>query len=379
MTGLFYTIILLGAIQGIITGFLLFFAKKPSLSNRLLAFVIWLIALPGIHLYAHYQDWFAVNKLTQVIHAVLPLVVIMPIGPLIYFYIRALLDPGFRLTSRDRLHFLPVVIDLFPKAIEIFFLIGSAAGWLATNAAPWTQFVNTYSQYADIPRWISMTLYLVWAMRRLRDYRVRLNGSAQTATLRWLRVFTRAFLGFQVIWLLYLVPYVMPRYSDRLINTVDWFPVYIPMAILIYWLGLRGFILSQQVAGSSKKNTASPSLPRRVIEDSLARLRWSMEEEKLYLNPELNLSQLSQHTGLAAKTISAVLNQYLKTSFNEFVNTYRLEEFKRRMHHPGMGHLTIAGMALECGFNSPATFQRTFKQIMGISPTEFRKNAIAMR
>jgi len=43
-----------------------------------------------------------------------------------------------------------------------------------------------------------------------------------------------------------------------------------------------------------------------------------------------------------------------------------------------MNNLTIAGIAFECGFNSQATFQRTFKELTGQSPSEFRKTALAL-
>jgi AraC-like DNA-binding protein len=89
------------------------------------------------------------------------------------------------------------------------------------------------------------------------------------------------------------------------------------------------------------------------------------------LNPELTLNEVVKITGITQKTISAVLNQHAGKSFNEFVNEYRVEEVKRRLSGSYPEHLTITGIALECGFNSQATFQRTFKQFTGVSPTEF--------
>jgi len=82
---------------------------------------------------------------------------------------------------------------------------------------------------------------------------------------------------------------------------------------------------------------------------------------------------MAEATGFTQKIISAVLNQHLQKSFNEFVNQYRVNEFKEKIQSPQTNNLTIAGIALECGFNSQATFQRTFKEITGKSPSEFRK------
>ena len=94
-----------------------------------------------------------------------------------------------------------------------------------------------------------------------------------------------------------------------------------------------------------------------------------MEEDKLYLDPLLNLQIISKHTNIAQKTISAVLNQHLHKSFNEFVNEYRIVAFKEKLQDPEMDHLTIAGIAFDCGFNSQVIFQGTFKQVTVLSPS----------
>jgi AraC-like DNA-binding protein len=101
-----------------------------------------------------------------------------------------------------------------------------------------------------------------------------------------------------------------------------------------------------------------------------------MKEEKLYLNPELNLAILSKHTSLQQKIISAVLNQHIQKSFNVFVNEYRVEAFKERIRQADRENLTMAGIAAECGFNSQATFQRTFKEITGMSPSDYKKSVL---
>ena len=98
-----------------------------------------------------------------------------------------------------------------------------------------------------------------------------------------------------------------------------------------------------------------------------------MELDKVYLNPNLNLDILSQHTSIPSKTISSVLNQHLQKSFNEFVNGYRVEEVKRRLQESQQSNLTILGTGLECGFNSKASFQRIFKEMTGVSPGEYQK------
>jgi AraC-like DNA-binding protein len=100
-----------------------------------------------------------------------------------------------------------------------------------------------------------------------------------------------------------------------------------------------------------------------------------MEEDQLFLNAALTLQMVAQHTGLPPKTISAVLNQHLQKNFNEYVNGYRVNLFKEKLLQEDADQLTFTGIAYDCGFSSPATFQRVFKQLTGMSPSEFRKSA----
>nr|WP_255486927.1 helix-turn-helix domain-containing protein [Mucilaginibacter sp. SP1R1] len=86
---------------------------------------------------------------------------------------------------------------------------------------------------------------------------------------------------------------------------------------------------------------------------------------------------LSKHINIPAKTISALLNNHLHQSFNQWVNSYRVAAFKQRLADANSSHLTLAGIALECGFNSQATFQRIFKQFTGKVPSEYRDTGAA--
>lgn len=369
----FQTIILLGALQGFIVSSLLFFSKRPGQANKILGAFILLISLACFNLYASYKNWFG-SDILRFIADIVPLVIVMPFGPLIYFYTRATLDPSFKLTKKQRIHFYPVVIDLVPSAAVIIFIIGIICRVFKNNPAPWGNFIDTYNVYADIPRWVSVSTYLLLSSRYLKNARLHKKAEVSDAAYKWLRQFVRVLFVFQCIWLIYLVPYVIPKYSDKLLDWVDWYPVYIPMVIIIYWLGLKGFMIVQQQGFVVKKDTAPQTvLSPAIVQQAINVLQTCMQEKKLYLNPQLNLSLLAQETGLPQKTISAVLNQHLYKSFNEFVNEYRVEAFKDKIQQTGFENLTIAGLAYECGFNSQATFQRTFKDMTGMPPSEFRK------
>lgn len=371
-------IILLGSIQGFIISSLLFFSKKNKQSNRLLAALIFLMSLASFNLYANYVNWFNSNVL-RCISDLIPLVVVMPFGPLLYFYIRSSLDPNFKITKKLRFHFYPVIIDFVPQLTAYIFIIGVLTGLLKNHPEPWGIFIDTYNVYADIPRWMSVSFYVWMSLKYLYSFKQEHNGvlNGQTNNFKWLQQFIRVFAAFQVLWFFYLVPYVIPRYTDVMLNTFDWYPLYIPLAIIIYWLGIKGYIVSQTENGLIKKaQPVSSTLSAETISQTIASLKKSMTDDKLFLNSNLNLNILSEHISIPQKTISFVLNQNLNKSFSEFVNEYRIEAFKEKILQPETDNLTIAGIALECGFSSQATFQRIFKQSIGISPSEFRRSAL---
>jgi AraC-like DNA-binding protein len=200
---------------------------------------------------------------------------------------------------------------------------------------------------------------------------------------QWIRQFLMVLLVFLLTWLLHLVPYILPATRSALLDQWGWYPIYIPISIMIYWLGLKGYLLSRNsplpeaaVAETPLKATTL-QLPSETVEMTIARLKAVMQADKLYLDPELTVDKVAKHVKLPAKTVSFVLNQHLQKSFNTFVNEYRIEAVKTQLTGAESGHLTIAGVAFTCGFNSQATFQRTFKQFTGMSPTQYLSRQVS--
>lgn len=358
------TLVLLGALQGFIVCILLFLSRKNRQANSLLGALLLLISLASLNIYLLETRFFLSSKAWRVIGTAVPFIVTMPIGPLLYFYIRSSLNHNFKLTRKDYLHFTPALLDIIPNVVAVMYAIVTGADMTNTNSF-WKVFTDEYNIYIDIPRWISVSAYLILSIRFLRIS----NNLVEIHQYGWLKQLTHIFLGFQIIWFAHLIPYIMPMYRHALLEQVGWYPVYIPLTVLVYWLGIQGYF-SSQTAYSVKKVSTS-SLSPEIISAVVVALQNAMGSSRLYLSPSLNLNSVASHLSVPPKTISAVLNQHMKKSFNEFVNHYRIEEFKKRVGSLEYEHLTITGLAFECGFNSQATFQRTFKQSTGMSPSEF--------
>jgi AraC-like DNA-binding protein len=96
-----------------------------------------------------------------------------------------------------------------------------------------------------------------------------------------------------------------------------------------------------------------------------------MKAEKPHLDPDINLSLLSGKLKVSSEYLSSILNSRLNKSFFDFINHYRVDEFKRLCKDPGKKNLTLISLAYESGFNSKATFNRVFKREMNCTPSEY--------
>lgn len=309
-----------------------------------------------------------------IILSLVPTIIFMPFGPLIYFYAKSLLNPAFRLERKHKIHFLPVIIDVLPAMAAWVITLGQLlTSFTQGNLLRWGDLIGQYNSYSDLPRWISITVYLLLTKKYLNDITSNLNQHERQRHRRhldWLKIFLNCFLGFQFMWLVFLIPYIIPFSRFVLLDYVGYYPIYIPLAFLIYGLGIKGFLHSRLTAQSAAEST-SIQLTSAQSDKLVKAITKAMEEEKLYREPDFDLQWLVRHVGSDQRTVSHVLNRYFLKSFNAFVNCYRIEEVKQKMVAPGYKHLTLSGIALECGFNSQSTFQRAFKQIAKLSPKKY--------
>ncbi|MFD2562991.1 tetratricopeptide repeat protein [Aquimarina rubra] len=107
------------------------------------------------------------------------------------------------------------------------------------------------------------------------------------------------------------------------------------------------------------------------IERHGSALKKIMKEHKLYLNPDVSLKDLASYLELPTNYVSQLLNLGFQKNFSEFINTYRVEEFKQRVILEENKGLTIMAVAYDSGFNSKTVFNTFFKKIEGTTPNSY--------
>ena len=101
------------------------------------------------------------------------------------------------------------------------------------------------------------------------------------------------------------------------------------------------------------------------------KLELVMHNEKPYINPDLKIADLAAAIGTSAHTLSYLFNQYLNRNYYDYINDYRIEEFKRLADKDEYSKYTLGALAELCGFSSRASFFRYFKKATNITPNEY--------
>ncbi|MDB5088972.1 MAG: AraC family transcriptional regulator [Mucilaginibacter sp.] len=101
----------------------------------------------------------------------------------------------------------------------------------------------------------------------------------------------------------------------------------------------------------------------------------ALEKDKLFLNSELTLALLASFINLSPALVSETINKELGKPFRTLINDFRVNEVKHKLLDRNYNHLSISGIALECGFNSEASFYRIFKAATGFSPKTYLNEA----
>ncbi len=98
-----------------------------------------------------------------------------------------------------------------------------------------------------------------------------------------------------------------------------------------------------------------------------------LKNKKPYLDSGLTLRSLAEQIDIHPNQLSWLINNSFGKNFNELINHYRVETFKIISKDPNNYHLTIEGLAYECGFNSKTVFNTYFKKETGLTPKQFIK------
>lgn len=321
--------------QGITTAAVLFWRREQP-ANRWLAWLIAGLTLQVIDYFLSLSAVYAQHKWLYF----LPLFYSWSFGPLLYGYVRARVGRAVRL---PRWVFAPVVVQ------GLFYVVLMAQS-LDTKAWFWITVHKPYTRYVEYYGAIALVLVAVYQSRPFvteRRLRAVLNGLA-------------GFYAVAAVEPLFNHLYIPPGWPKFWLTTLL-------LPFIVYGLALAGLLYD--LLRKPMKSTTTVA----VTSDQRERVLAAIREQELYKEPDLSLASLAQHLGETPNAVSRIINAGFQQSFNDFINTYRIEEVKRRMATGDAERVTLLALALDAGFASKTTFNRVFKEQTGFTPKAYQK------
>ncbi len=150
--------------------------------------------------------------------------------------------------------------------------------------------------------------------------------------------------------------------------------------ILIGYFGLKQkeiFIqyhdINIEFLTESKTKYASVALKEADVKKYVNQIRNFMSDEKPYLDANLSLPDLARKLNIPSHHLSRVINEQFNVNFFDFINQYRVNEVKSMIANPEFENLSLLGIAYDSGFNTKSAFNRVFKKLTGLTPSEYKK------
>jgi len=356
-------------IQAVVTAFLLFErgAKGNKQSDKFLSALIFFLGLSLTDFVIGFLGFY--EKYPKLVF--FPFENLFLITALIYLFCVSLLKkdkPENKIIGKHL--FIPAIY--FVSHFIIFLLPNSTKEKILTDFYfPFFVYIESLLFY------VLSAYYFVHIIKVLKRHTQIANQAypqINPAILNWLRYFVIGFIIYLTIDFMLSVSSVLFHF-----NFEQQYWKYIVRALLTSFLCLAGYNFDEKVSLPNiefqKSETENEQKSELINEKELILIKDKIlsvfQQDKLYLEPELDLNQLSKQLGISSNILSYVINKGFEKNFNDFINTYRINEVIEKMKNPANVNFTLLSIAFDCGFNSKTTFNRVFKKVTQKSPKEF--------
>jgi AraC-like DNA-binding protein len=375
-----HTILIIATFQAVLLAILLLAKKGKGKSDYILSGYFVVSALSILFAYLEIVNRSSGYPFPWLINISIPLILL--VGPALWLYVKSLTQQYFNLSAGYLLLLVPFAF------VAILF---SFKFYLQPNSIK-VSIDQTESFRSDFVFPLVMGLialsnigYAIWGIKLIGGYQKLLKtyfSKTDTIDLNWLKfVQVSALICYAAISGLYIISSALGVLSYNVIQVIG----YALASGLILVLGFYGLKQGNIFVSVPEKFDMQKALDFPELKDTLKsdeekfvhQLLTYTKNEKPYQNPDLTLAGLSDELKVSPEYLSGILNGRLGLNFFDFVNHYRVEDFKTLCKDPKNKNITLIGLAYNCGFNSKATFNRVFKKSVGCTPSEYlRKIAL---
>lgn len=300
-------------------------------------------------------------------------------GPLLYFYVYSLTVENFKLKTIYLLHIVPYLLVSVHRSTISAVAIGSTPNLIEN---PYYLYNRIYYSFLIFSVFIYWFLGLKHIISHRKNIPLYFSNYSGKNTLNWLVFVLTLFL------LLFIISFFTAYIKILELNVFNWTTLSFNLTVFTFVMIYFG--MNQSVIYNEEKNWKMSSRSETSQENDeiakedviLASEKYEelndliinyLKSQKPYLNPEYNLQMMVDDLELSRHKLSQVINSGQKKNFYKLINGFRVEEVKEKLLDPGYEHYSILGVAMECGFNSKASFNRIFKEETNLTPTEFKK------
>lgn len=363
----------LAALQSFLL-FLFFLFQSPyRVSNTILAIFAILVSLlclfksiESIGLYLEYPHLIRIDW-----------GVLLLLWPLIYLFIKYFVNNENRFDRKDFIHCIPYLLNL---AVLLPFFIEDQETKIA-SIDHYTPFLtkgfygySIYFNVLSIAIGVQSLVYSKLIIDLVREQRRKIEQILSNTSrfgARWFFLIAYGTAGLSLIYLLSLVLSINSRYLD---DYHQWF--FLGLFVMILTLSYRSFyqpmdwVIDPPLPQPADTRPAYV-LPEAELQKMAVTITTLFSRDKKYLDPDLTAIRIASEAGISRHHLSEVLARHFGMSFYDFVNGYRVREFQERVSSGKYTHLTLFGLALECGFSSKSSFNSIFKKATGVTPSQF--------
>jgi AraC-like DNA-binding protein len=298
-------------------------------------------------------------------------------GPIFYLYTKLLTKKIEKVGLINLLHFIPFAVGYF--SLLPFYLMSVAERLKFVEMMIRGNDPLIYSIYeAFIP--VQGIIYTVLTVRLVVDYNKSIKdrfSNIEKINLEWLKYLVY---GMIICWFFASLSKAVDLiyYNENNLEIA----LHLAISILIYSIGYMGLkqpeIFVKQ-AELDQRDEAFEKYKKSGLDDTAAKeiknkLLELMEKDKPYLDSELTLNKLSEMLNVSIHNLSEVINSRLNKSYYDFINEYRVEEFKKKLADPSSLNYNLISIAFDSGFNSKTSFNTIFKKMTGQTPSKYRES-----
>lgn len=321
------------------------------------------------------------------------------IGPLLYFYVRGALEPNRPYTIWHIHHLIfPVwsLIGTIPYYIKPFSEKEAIAKQLIQSINDIRLIdVNLFYDAGEsfMMRTILCLLYSLGAgilvIRKYRSLSKRESkiDKQELQVIRWLTVLLSSVFGISLIFILLAFQVAHYEIKDIIKNQTEIYVlsgiIYLILTLsllqfpnVLYGLSPKKIKEDHQEAATEVETKPVKTYKKKVkyIGTPLERITQYLEVEKPYLSRDFSVFSMAVAIGLAETQINNCIKNEMKTSFVKLRTQLRVNYALSLLENKSNDKITIEAIGEQSGFKTRSNFYAAFKEVTGLTPTEFIQN-----